>query len=250
MATDLLERATVPTAGPPEVVVRVVGADGGAGGGGRRPAGRRRFPWRTTGVLAVLAAVALTVALVAQAIGRIDLNLFGSTTVDRSAPVALRGIREVATFTAATGEFEATVDVERRVGDVPGFLAGERTVYLGVGRVDATVDFSGLSADAVTVTGDRAVRVVLPAPRLARAVVDPARSRVISRDRGLVERVAGVFTDSPTDDRAVVLRAQRRIRAAAAGSDLQARAEVSTTRMVRALLTRLGFERVDVAYVG
>ncbi len=245
MATELLER---PTAAAPEVVVRVVGGDGGGDGRDRRPVRRRRFPWRTTGVLAAVVALAIAVGLVAQAVGRFDLHLFGSTTVDRSAPVVLKEIREVATFTAATGEFESTVDVERTIDNVPAFVAGEHTIFLGVGRVDATVDLSALGTDAVTVTGDRSVRVVLPAPRLGRAVVDPVRSHVLSRDRGVVDRVAGVFTDSPTGERALMVKAQRRIGAAAAASDLRDRAEAGTTRMVKGLLSRLGYDRVEVAF--
>ena len=234
MATDLLERES---ASAPEVVVRVVGADGAGRGPGpyRGRDRRRRFPWRTTGVLAAVVVVAVAVGLVAQA-------------VDRSAPVVLKRIREVARFTAATGEFQATVDVERSIPHVPGFLAGEHTIYLGVGRVDATVDFSALAADAVTTDADGTVRVVLPAPRLSQPVVDPARSRVMSRDRGVADRVAGLFTDSPTGDRSLMLTARHRIRQAAAAGDLRVRAERSTTRMVQGLLTRLGHDRVEVAW--
>jgi hypothetical protein len=203
---------------------------------------------RTVGVVGALAGVAIAVVLLAQAIGGVDLNLFGTTRVDRSAPVVLQELRDVSTYTAATGEFSAMIDVEDDVSWVPSFVAGERTIFVGVGTVDATVDFGALSRDAVVVAPDGAVTVTLPDPVLERAAVDPARSHVADRDRGLVNRVAGVFSDSPTSERDLYLAAQRRIATAAKSSELRERAERNTTRMLEGLLGTLGYDRIDVVY--
>ena len=59
---------------------------------------------------------------------------------------------------------------------------------------------------------DGSVTVTLPAPTLAKPVVDPARSHVANRDRGLVNRVADVFKDSPTSERDLYLKTQKRRR--------------------------------------
>ena len=109
----------------------------------RRPP-RRRGPggFRTVGILAGLGAIAVAVVLLANAIGGFHISLFGTNRIDRSAPVVLKQLRDVSTFTAATGEFEATVDLEDDVSYVPSFIAGERTIFIGVGTVDAQVDFS------------------------------------------------------------------------------------------------------------
>lgn len=238
----------------PEVVVRVVGdTAGGAArsGGGDAPPPRRRVGFgglRTIGVVAALGAVAVAVLLLARAIGGFDISLFGTTKVDRSAPVVLQQLRDVSTYTAASGEFEATVDLEDDVDLVPSFIAGERTIFVGVGSVDARIDFSALGKDAVVVGEDGAVTIVLPEPTLAKPAIDPARSRVADRDRGLVNRVAGVFSDNPTSERELYLTAQQRIAKAARGSELRDRAEVNATEMLQGLLGKLGFERVNVVF--
>ena len=93
-----------------EVVVRVVG-DVASGSGGQPP--RRRWSFRGMGIVAGLGAVAVAVILLSNAIGGIfNVSLFGTTKIDRSAPVVLKQLRNVSTYTAATGEFEATIDVE------------------------------------------------------------------------------------------------------------------------------------------
>lgn len=239
-----------PSAPAHEVVVRVVG-EGGHGGSGGSPRYSRRpgfGGFRTVGVLAGLAAIAVAIVLLAQAIGGFHLSLFGTTRVDRSAPVVLEQLRDVSTFTAATGEFEATVDVEDDVALLPSFIAGERTIFIGVGTADAQVDFSNIGTDAVVVGQDGSVTVSLPRPVLATPVVDPARSRVVNRDRGIVNRVGDVFTDNPTSERELYLMAQKRIAAAARASSLRDRAEVNTEKMLRSLLGRVGFDTVNVVF--
>lgn len=241
-------RATDTAAPAHEIVVRVVGDDGRSGSG--RPPRRRGLGVRTVGVLVALGAVAVALVVLAQAIGGFHVGLFETKQVDRSAPVVLKELRDVATFTAATGEFEATIDTEEDVDLLPAFIAGERTIFVGVGTVDAEVDFAAIAEDAVSVGQDGSVTVTLPAPVLARPVVDPARSRVANRDRGIVNRVADVFTDNPTSERGLYLAAQKRLAAAARGSALRARAEANTERMLRGLLGQLGFERVNVVFTG
>jgi len=178
------------------------------------------------------------------------VSLFGTTKVDRSAPVVLTQLRNVSTYTAATGEFEATVDIEDDVDWVPSFVAGERTIFIGVGSVDAQVDFGAISEDAVAVGEDGVVTISLPKPTLAKPVVDPARSHVANRDRGIVNRVADVFTDNPTSERELYLTTQQRLAKAAKGSELQARAEANTREMLEGLLGKLGFEQVNVVFTG
>jgi Protein of unknown function (DUF4230) len=210
---------------------------------------RRRMSFRGIGIVAALGAVAVAVILLANALGGLfHVSLFGTTKIDRSAPVVLKQLRDVSKYTAATGEFQATVDVEDDVNYVPSFLAGERTIFVGVGTVAATVDFSRLPNDAVVVGEDGTVTITLPKPGLGSAAVDPARSHVANRDRGLVNRISGAFTDNPTSERELYLRAQERIQAAARKSELRVRAERNTETFLRGLLGKLGFERVSVVF--
>jgi Protein of unknown function (DUF4230) len=251
MATMLDERPTRAgdNGAAHEVVVRVVGDGGGNHNGGSAPP-RRRWSLRGIGIFAGLGALAVAVILLANAIGGLfDFQLFGTTKIDRSAPVVLKQLRDVSTYTAATGEFEATVDVETDTF-LPTFLMGERAIFVGVGTVDAQVDFGALTKDAIVVGPDGAVTVTLPQPTLGKAHVDPSRSHVANRDRGLLNRIEGMFKDNPTSEQELYLKAQHRMAQAARGSEMRARAERNTETMLKGLLGKLGFERVTVVWTG
>jgi hypothetical protein len=203
--------------------------------------------------LPLVAAVAVVLLLLTgAAVSRIDLwpgNPFGSETRDRSATPLLRAVRDLSRYTAATGDFQVVVDLERDVRNVPSVLAGERTLFLAQGSVDSFVDFSELGDDAVAVAGDGSVTITLPRAALSRAQVDPAQSRVLSRQRGVLDRVGGVFSDDPTSERELYAVAADRIADAAREADLQRRAEDNTRAMLTGLLGSLGRDRVTVVFV-
>ncbi len=82
-------------------------------------------------------------------------------------------LQDLSQYRAATGTFQIVVDVEHDTPHVPSLIRGERTAFLGIGSVDATVDFTNVGTDRVTVSPDRrSVTIALPASRLAPAVVD------------------------------------------------------------------------------
>jgi len=254
MATMLDERPTHAgsNGAAHEVVVRVVGDGGGTGSGsaGGSPPRRRRWSLRGIGIFAGLGALAIAVIVLANAIGGMfSFNLFGTTKIDRSAPVVLKQLRDVSTYTAATGEFESTVDIENKSW-LPSFIDGERAIFIGVGTVDAQVDFSQLTKDAIVVGENGTVTVTLPQPSLGKAHVDPAKSHVANRDRGLVNRITGMFKDNPTSEQELYVTAQHRIAKAARGSEMRARAERNTETMLKGLLGKLGFQQVNVVWTG
>ena len=174
---------------------------------------------------------------------------FEEQVVDRSRPALLESLADLDDFHAAKGSFQVVVDLERDVRYVPSFLKGERTTYLAVGSVDGLVDFGGLSGDAVQTEGTKAT-ITLPAPRLDEARLDLAESRVLDRDRGIVDRVAGAVSDDPTSEREVALVAQDKLVAAAAESDLLERTEASTRAMLEGLAGSFGYDDVTVRFEG
>jgi hypothetical protein len=240
-------RTASPSA-PQEVVVRVVGETEARQG----PPKRARSGFSVRGFLAsiLLGAVAIGLFLVAGAItGLFHFgNPFSATTVDRTPPALLKQLSNLAEYHAAQGTFQVRVDVENDVGLVPSFIAGERTLFNATGTVDATVDFSRLGTDAVRVDGDR-VAIVLDQPAYGKAVVDPARSSVVDRDRGIVDRIGDLFGDDTNNEKGLYELAGTKIAAAAKESNLQARAEKNTRRMLEGLLGRLGFTDVRVTFV-
>jgi hypothetical protein len=176
------------------------------------------------------------------------LNPFRSETVVRDHAAVLQSLEDLSDYHAATGEYQVVVDIEDRTKYVPGFLKGERTTFLAQGSVDAVVDLGGLDAESVIVSEDGSVTVLLPSATLADPAVDHEASTVLDRDRGVLDRVAGAFSDSPTSERGLYLEAESRLAEAAADSDLLAKAEENTATMLEDLLTSAGFEDVRVVF--
>jgi hypothetical protein len=229
----------------PEVTVRVVTQESAA-------IRRRRWP-RPGNVLSTLVALALAVALflvVGVMTGILSIaNPFATTTIDRSPPAVLKQLTNLSTYSAAQGRYQQTIDVEDDVSILPSFLAGEHTVFLAQGSVDARVHFSGLATDAVHIRGDKTVSVTLPEPTLAKAVIDMHASRVASQDRGLLNRVGAVFSDNPNGEQRFYELAQKKLAVAAKRGDLVQRAETNTAEMLRGLLGKVGFTEVQVRFV-
>jgi hypothetical protein len=205
---------------------------------------KRRFP---TGLVVLGLAAFLFVNWVGNLLPSFD-NPFRTETVDRSGPAVLKSMRNLQDYHAASGHFEVIVDIEKDTAFVPSAIKGERVLFVAVGEVDAGVDFGGLKGEAVQVDGDAAT-ITLPAPRLFDAHVDPKQSYVYDRDRGLIDRVASIFQDSPTGEQELYVLAEDRLTAAARqGAGLLDRAERNTRAMLTSLLRALGFSEVEIRY--
>jgi hypothetical protein len=204
------------------------------------------------GGLVVGALVVLAVAAGAGKLGGLLPSLpnpFGTKTVDRTQPALLKSLEDLSRYQAASANLQVIVDTEKDARYIPAIIKGERTVYVAGGSVDATVDFSALDERSIQVSPDRrSVTVSLPAPAVSEARVDPKQSRVVSRDRGLLDRVGSVFSDSPTSERSLTLAAQQKMQAAANESDLRSRAEQNTRHMLEGMLRALGYTSVTVTF--
>ena len=206
---------------------------------------RGRFPsfvgGLTVGVALVVAAAVL--------IGGFFDTPFSTTKVDHSPPPVLVDLRDLSEYHAAQAQFEVTLDIEHDVSFLPDALAGERVQFVGIGTVDAVVDFTNLSTGAVVVSEDgTSVVVTLPRPELAEPVLDHDQSHVMNRDRGLLNRVGGVFSDNPTSEDALYDGAIEKMATAAEATDLRQRAEDNTKLMLYTLFKSLGYTKVDVRF--
>jgi hypothetical protein len=212
-------------------------------------AGRRR---RRTKVVAAVAGAALLVPVgygVSDAVNRWSAPPPAQQTVDRSPAPLLMAVRDIAQYHAATGTFQVLVDVEHDSPYLPSVISGERTTFFATGNVDAQVDFAAIGPDAITVSPDRrSATITLPAPTLAPAVIDPAQSRVVGRERGLAQRIGDAIEDNPTDDSELYKLAQAKLDAAAVQSDLTSRAANNTRAMLTGLAQGLGYEAVTVNF--
>ena len=206
--------------------------------------------WPVKALIAVGAALAavIVVAAIMPSLG--DLNPFGAETEDRSPPAVLRSLQSLSEYRAASANYQQLIDIERDVGVLPSFLAGERAQLLAAGSVHGVVDFGSLGVRSVRVSDDRsAVTLTLPAPRLSEARVDLKRTRALNRERGLLNRVGDLFDDDDDEQRKLLLLAERRIeRAAQQSPGLLTLAERNTRAMLSGLLSALGFKEITIRF--
>lgn len=207
---------------------------------------RRRLPWFLAGALAVGAAGLAGLLVVSLALP----NLFGTTTREQPNSVVLAQIDDLSQYQAATGRFQTIVDVDEDANLLPDWVKGEHKVLAAEGDVAASVDFSHLDENAIVVSDDgKAVTVHVPSPRLDAPQLDRSSTRVIARDRGLLDRVDDALTSgNPSDDDALYERAADKLGEAASQSDLQRRAEDNTRDFLTGLFEDAGYANVTVVF--
>lgn len=211
------------------------------------PPRQRRRSWRSTAITVVL--VVMLGVGAAAVTGLLNLlNPFTTSTHDRTNPALLTQLVDLSEYRAASAQLEVTVDIERDVRYLPAALAGERAIYQAIGSVDATVDFRGLAENGISTAADGTVTIVLPHARMDKPTLDLERSKLMDRDRGLFNRLGGIFTDSPTSEKSLHAAAIAKLEAAAAESPVLARAEANTETTVRALANALGHQNVVVSF--
>lgn len=166
---------------------------------------------------------------------------FQTQTIDRSQPVLLESVQDIARFHGAVGNFEVVLDQEEDVRWVPGFIAGERSLFVAAGTVDAYVDFSGLAEGDLSLSEDGTrVTITLPDAELSEPNLDQERTYLYSQDRGVVNRISDAI--SPEDQQPLYQLSEERIAEAAAGSDLVQRAEENTRAMLTGMFSALDIE--------
>ncbi len=213
---------------------------------GRMVNQRVKLPIVATVSLGIIA-VALIGLLAFGIIGALDP--FGSETVDRSGPALLQRIRTLEEFTAAEANFTQDVDLQDDANLLPDFIQGERVTALVTGSVRATVDFSQLDDDAVQVSDDRStIRIRLPQPTLSDPEIDETSTRIVARQRGILNRIEDAFSSNPFDDAKVYGAAQDKLGEAAAQSDVIEQARANTERWLTTFLQAAGFTTVEISW--
>ncbi|GAB2849917.1 DUF4230 domain-containing protein [Actinocorallia aurea] len=205
---------------------------------------------RTSGRILKAGAVVVVLAVLYAVLQGLSLlpswtDPFGLTTKDRSGPAVLKSIKDLSRYEAATGQFQVVVDLEKDAKFLPDAVRGQRTLFVGVGSVDAYVDFSKI--DQVKVNPDRTeVTITLPAAALEPAALDNDKSYVFATERGLFDRIGDFFSSNPGDQQQVYKLAETKIEEAAEASGLKQRADDNTKQMLENLMKALGFEKVTI----
>lgn len=200
--------------------------------------------------LAVAVVVLVAAVLVASAVHLLPQlrNPFAEHTEERSGPVLLQSIVELSRYEAASGSFQVVVDITTS-SILPSFLVGSDTLFIGVGKDNAFVDFSKLKGNAVQVSDDRlSATITLGHAQLEPATLDVHESYVYAQQQGLFTRINEFLSGNPNSQQALYELAQKQIQAAAAKSPLVADAERNTRTMLVGLLQSLGFKNITVNY--
>src|SRR5438552_15574925 len=93
-------------------------------------------------VAAIAAVIVLLVVLSAVHLLPQLRNPFGQTTTVRSQPVILKSITNLSRYEAASGSFQAVVDLTKRSSLIPSFLEGSETLFIGQATDIAFVAFA------------------------------------------------------------------------------------------------------------
>ena len=121
---------------------------------------------------------------------------------------------------------QVIIDLERDAKFIPSVILGERVLFVAAGSVDAYVDFTGLSGDAVTVSADRkAATVRLPHASLAKTNIDHSRSYVFASQQGILDRLQRLLGASGDTQQQLYVLAEKKIGEAARRAHLIERAE-------------------------
>jgi hypothetical protein len=223
---------------------------------GRRRPGWRPWAWWRAGRskafwLALIAGVVAILLIVSGLIGALPhlSNPFKARTVDRTGPVLLLSIQDLARFEAASGNFQVVIDVQKDHQYIPDILLSERSLFVAAGTVDAYVDFSQVGAADVVASADRkTVTITLPAAQLEPPNLDPERSYVFAVQEGFFNRIQDMFGSDPNKLQELYVLARQKIAAAAVDSQLAQRAQQNTRQMLNELLRSLGFTSITINF--
>jgi hypothetical protein len=122
---------------------------------------------------------------------------------------------------------------------LPDFIAGDRLLMIVHGQVVAGVDFTRLKHGDIKIQG-KEVRVHLPLPQVLITRLDNARTKVYSRNTGILVRV------DPNLESQVRQEAEEQLLQEALVGGIMSNARDNARTTVASLLTGLGFEKIDI----
>jgi hypothetical protein len=203
-----------------------------------------------SGVVIAVVAVGTTAGLLVVLIGSMTtLNPFATHTDDHPHSVVLAQLKDMSRYEAATGRFQTLVDQDKTSSILPEWASGEHVVLSAEGDIEASVDMSHLNDGAVQLSSDgKTATVHLPAPQLSQPRLDPSATRVIDRDKGIIDRLGEAAVGSTDQDSALYQQASDKLETAATQSNLTDMAKTNTEKFVTDLLHNSGVDNVTVVF--
>jgi len=161
-----------------------------------------------------------------------------SMRLDVSQPTVVNKIQQLQRLETVVCTMDKVVSGEKESAILPDFLAGDKLLMIVHGEVVAGVDFSGLKSGDVSITGKN-VRLRLPAAQVFTTRLDNARTRVYSRQTGLLVPV------DPNLETQVRQEAERQLQQAALADGVLQTAQQNARSTLTSLLQGLGFAVVE-----
>jgi hypothetical protein len=192
----------------------------------------------------VLAAAFVGAMMLSQTSGRSLLShMFSAVTgrtlsIDVSQPTVVDRIQRLQRLETVVYTMDKLVTGEKENPVLPDFLTGDRLLMMVHGEVVAGIDFSNLKRDDVKVNGKQ-IHLHLPAAQVFSTRLDSAKTRVYSRQTGLL-----VPTD-PNLETQVRQEAERQLLQAALADGVLRTAQQNASSTITSLLQGLGFEKID-----
>jgi hypothetical protein len=159
-------------------------------------------------------------------------------SIDVSQPTVVDRIQRLRRLETVVYTMDKLVTGAKENPIFPDFLAGDRLLMMVHGEVVAGIDFSSLKPGDVRLNG-REVHLRLPASQVFSTRLDSAKTRVYSRQTGLL-----VPTD-PNLETEVRQEAERELQAAALADGILQTAQQNAASTITSLLQGLGFEKIE-----
>jgi hypothetical protein len=159
-------------------------------------------------------------------------------SIDVSQPTVVDRIQRLRRLETVVCTMDKLVTGAKENPIFPDFLAGDRLLMMVHGEVVAGIDFSSLKPGDVRLNG-REVHLRLPASQVFSTRLDSAKTRVYSRQTGLL-----VPTD-PNLETEVRQEAERELQAAALADGILQTAQQNAASTITSLLQGLGFEKIE-----
>ena len=201
---------------------------------------RKFFPTLVAGIL--LGAVAI--AIISKYSGLGPWGQFWSALLGKgdryglSQPTVVNRIQRLQRLETVVYTMDKIVTGEHENPFLPNFLAGDRILLLVHGEAVAGIDFGNLKSGDVSIQGKN-IRLRLPQPQLFSTRLDSDKTRVYSRQTGLLVPV------DPDLESRVRQEAEHQLQEAALQDGILQTAQQNARSTITSLLAGLGFEKID-----
>jgi hypothetical protein len=175
--------------------------------------------------------------------GRLASAIAGRSLTVVSAPDVIEKIQRLNRLETVKYSLDTVVEGQESNAVLPDAFAGDKLLMIVHGSTVAGVDLSQLKPDSVQITegsNGRSIQLTLPPSQVFATTVDETKTRVYSRDTGLL------VSPDPNLESQTRAKAQADLQQAALSDGILDAASKNARVAVTAMLEGLGFSHVDL----